>query len=51
MAFTGMTFDSNHLPGDYDFSLLTITEIVLQGIILLCSISEVIFLLRKQEEQ
>ena len=43
MAFTGLTFDSNHLPGDYDFSLLTITEIVLQGILLLCSISVVMF--------
>ena len=43
MAVTSLTFDPNHLPGDYDFSLLTITEIVLQGILLLCSISAVMF--------
>ena len=30
MAFTGLAFDPNHVSGDYDFSLLTITEIILQ---------------------
>ena len=35
MAVTGVTFDSNHLPGDYDFSLLTITDFVLQAILLM----------------
>ena len=29
MAFTGLAFDPNHVSGDYDFSLLTVTEIVL----------------------
>ena len=51
MAFAGLTFDSNHVPGDYDFSLLTITEIVLQGILLLCSFSAVMFFAKKKRHR
>ena len=47
MAFTGLAFDSNHVPGDYDFSLVTITEIILQVILLLCPTGAVMLVAEK----
>ena len=47
LAFTGLAFDPNHVSGDYDYSLLTVTEIVLQVILLLCSTGGVMFFTKK----
>ena len=47
MAFTGLAFDPNHVSGDDDFSLLTVTEIVLRVIPLLRSIGVVLFFILK----
>ena len=43
MALTGLAFDPNHVSGNYDFGLLTATEIILQLILLLCSTDAVTF--------
>ena len=47
MAFTGLAFDPNHIAGDYDFSLLTVTEVVLRVIPLSRSTCAVMFFTEK----
>ena len=47
MAFTGLAFDPNHVSGDYEISLLTVTEIVIRVIPLSRSISAVMFCTKK----